>query len=239
MAIGLLGMLGLGALGVGGAAAWQSGREQDKLRDPSQMQTPTGRAPSQAAMVQEMLRRHNAGHLNLPDEQVRRLAHTAGNMGMKFEVESKPLQKFMFDAADTALFGLIPNEFRPSSIGEEIHGESWEDRMAGGLGTAGGALLSGGLLIKGGKMALGGLKGWLGKGTQATAAARANSNANMLGGGFTQPQLTQGGLLNAPVFTGYKYNVPFTGGRYGVGAQYANYQGMGPVTGGQAGFVYM
>jgi len=152
----------------------------------SQFMRPTGHAATSLQSVQELLRRHNNGELDLPDEQVRQLSNTAAALGMKFEAESKPVRKFLFDGADTALFGLLPNEWRPYSIGQETHGESWIDRQAGNLGTIGGGLATGGLLLKGGKKALGGIKGWFSKGTQATAAQRAYANS--------QP----GGLLNMP-----------------------------------------
>ena len=152
----------------------------------SQFMRPTGHAATSLQSVQELLRRHNNGELDLPDEQVRQLSNTAAALGMKFEAESKPVRKFLFDGADTALFGLLPNEWRPYSIGQEIHGESWIDRQSGTLGQIGGGLATGGLLLKGGKKALGGIKGWFSKGTQATAAQRAYTNS--------QP----GGLLNMP-----------------------------------------
>ena len=93
----------------------------------------------------------------------------------------------LFDLSDTALFGLLPNEWRPRSIGEEIHGEPLLDRTFGNVGTLGGSLLGGALVLKGGKMALGGLKGWMGKSSAASNAGRAWQNA--------QP----GGLLNMPM----------------------------------------
>lgn len=235
MAIGLLGLAAAGgaALGLGGSMIsdrWS----KDKYRSPDQMQEPSIYAPSQMQALQELLRRHNAGEINLPDEQVKQLAQMAADTGMEFNPESKPLRKFMFDFADTALFGLLPNEWRPASIGQELHGESFADRTAGSIGSLGGGFASGAAVLKGGKMALGGIKGWMGKGTAAQGAARSVENAknymaNTTAGQYvTNPgvsglsvvdrfrnpgvnffntsggALNNGGLLGMPVFSGYR-----------------------------------
>ena len=47
-------------------------------------------------------------------------------------------RKGLFDLVDTALFGLVPNKWRPKSIGEDYFGESRADRIAGTLGTIAG-----------------------------------------------------------------------------------------------------
>ena len=198
MALGLLALAGGTALG-GAALASRS--------TPDKMQEPTGYGANQMQIVQELLRRHNSGELDLPDEQVKQLSQLAANLGMKFEAESKPFKKLMFDAADTALFGLIPDEFSPHSIGQELHGESWVDRTAGTLGTVGGLVASGGLLLKGGKMALGGIKGWMGKGSAAANAQRSWANSQP-GGLMNMFKLTPGsqqtgGLLGAPSMAGF------------------------------------
>ena len=134
----------------------------------------------------------------------------AAHTGMEFRPESKPFKKFMFDFADSATFGLIPNEFRPSSIGEDLHGESWGDRTAGSIGRLGGGFASGGLILKGGKMALGGIKGWASKGTTAEAASRSNQYTNMFAGSGNVNFGPNPGLLGMPnIATGFqKYN-PF------------------------------
>tara|TARA_Y100001938_G_C8065498_1_gene419936 strand:+ start:341 stop:1036 length:696 start_codon:yes stop_codon:yes gene_type:complete len=218
MAIGLLGLAAGGAaLGLGGSMIsdrWS----KDKYRSPDQMQDASIYAPSKTQALQELLRRHNAGQIDLPDEQVKQLAQMAADTGMKFNPESKPLSKFMFDFADTALFGLLPNEWRPASIGQELHGESFADRTAGSIGSLGGGFASGAAVLKGGKMALGGIKGWMGKGTAAQNAARANSNASF----FTDTGNV--GLLGMPnIATGFqKYNpfranVQYTEGLYPAG----------------------
>ena len=205
MAIGLLALAGAGLLG-GGLAMSKIGSEAEKQKwkDPDQRIAVSGRRPSQRNMLQEQLRRHNAGELELPDQQIKDLSVMAAQQGMQFNPEAQPIKKFLFDAADSALFGLLPNEFRPSSIGEDLHGESYWDRQAGTLGKVTGGIAGGGLVLKGGKMALGGIKGWMGKGTAAQNAARANEGAQFYMSGVNP------GLLGMPnVATGFqKYN-PF------------------------------
>lgn len=205
MAIGLLGLAGIAGAGLGGGALINSATKTN-YSDPSQMQAPTGKAANKMQLLQELIRRHNAGELDLPNEQVRALSKMAAQHGMKFEVESKPVRKLLFDAADTALFGLLPNEWRPHSIGQELHGESLADRTAGTLGSVGGGLLAGGLILKGGKMALGGIKGWAGKGSAATNAQRSYMNA--------QP----GGILNqTPLLTANTAGLATSYGPFGPG----------------------
>ena len=225
MAIGLLGMLALGGAGVaGGYGMHQRMKEENKWQSPDQMQKPTGYAANQMQQIQELLRRHNAGELNLPDEQVKQLSQMAANFGMEFKVESKPLQKFMFDAADTALFGLLPNEWRPASIGEEIHGESWTDRTAGTLGQVGGMFAGGGLLMKGGGKLLGGLKGWFGKGNAAAGAQRSWNFSQP--GGLLNPG--NAGLLGMPsVSKWWQRSTPQTTGLYPQGGGYMGASGPG------------
>ena len=177
MALGLLALAGLGIAGATGAVAAGDYLSKPDYSDPDRMDKPTGYAASQATMIQELIRRHNAGELNLPPHRVEQLSQAAAQLGIKFEVESKPFRKFLFDAADSLTLGLIPNEWRPKSIGEDLHGETLTDRWFGGLGTVGGGFAGGGLLLKGGAKALGGIKGWASKGTAAQGAARSVSNA--------------------------------------------------------------
>ena len=204
MAIGLLALAGAGLAGAGlGAAKLSEWSEQNKWQSSDQMQDPSAYAPSKQSALQELLRRHNAGELDLPDEQIRQLSEMAANTGMKFVAEQKPISKFMFDFADTALFGLLPNEWRPHSIGQELHGEGFADRTASTIGSLGGSFAGGGLILKGGKMALGGLKGWMGKGSAAQGAARSNAHANFY-------QNPNPGLLGMPnIATGFQRYNPF------------------------------
>ena len=90
--------------------------------------------------VLELVKRHNDGILDLPDDKLKVVAQKAFEYGIPFDVESKPISKGLFDLADTAMFGLIPNEWRPESIGQEQFGETRMDRYAGNIGSLGGFL---------------------------------------------------------------------------------------------------
>ena len=100
--------------------------------------------------VKELVRRYNAGELSdVSEKDLEQIAILAAQFGIEFDVESKPIRKGLFDLADTATFGLLPNEWRPHSIGQEWHGESGIDKFAGGLGTVGGGLALGAGVLKG------------------------------------------------------------------------------------------
>jgi len=86
-------------------------------------------------IIMEALRRHNSGEMKLSDVDAEKLAMQAKAMGERFKVESKPLSKGAFDFADMATFGLLPDEWRPTSQGQNIFGESAIDRVAGGVGS--------------------------------------------------------------------------------------------------------
>ena len=98
------------------------------------------------------------------DKQLEKLAKYAKHWGLtdKFQVESKPIRKGAFDLLDMPMFGLLPNEWRPYSPGQDIIGESTADRIAGGIGTIGGLGLGIGAGIKGAQ--------WLMKAGPAKAA---------------------------------------------------------------------
>ena len=93
--------------------------------------------------VRELVRRYNADEIDLTDDEANQLAEKAYSYGLEFKVKSKPLSKGLFDLADTASFGLVPNKWRPGSPGQELYGESGIDKFAGGVGTLGG--LAGGI----------------------------------------------------------------------------------------------
>lgn len=88
--------------------------------------------------VQELLRRYNAGTIKLDAERADKLAQLAAQHGMEFDVASKPIRKGLFDFADMASLGMLPNKWRPESIGEKYHGESGIDKFAGGFGSLAG-----------------------------------------------------------------------------------------------------
>ena len=128
--------------------------------------------------LEELVDRFNRGDLDyLPTKDKEQIAMLAAQHGMDFDVESKPLRKGLFDMVDTALFGMVPNKWRPKSIGEDYFGESRADRIAGTLGTVvgiGGGLIGGlkGAAALGPKMASGlgtastGVKGYAARGAQ-------------------------------------------------------------------------
>lgn len=105
---------------------------------------------SQSKAVAELVRRYNKGDLDyLPEKQKEQIAMLAAQMGLNFNVKSKPIRKGLFDLADTALLGLVPNSLRPYSVGEEYFGESKADKFSGTLGMLGGAIVPIGLAYKG------------------------------------------------------------------------------------------
>jgi hypothetical protein len=97
----------------------------------------------------ELLKRYNRGEVRLSDKQAQALAELAFASKMNFKTKSKPIRKGLFDLVDTAAFGLVPNSWRPHSIGQELHGESGIDRIAGGLGTIAGIPLGMAGVLKG------------------------------------------------------------------------------------------
>ncbi len=89
--------------------------------------------------LKDLVDRFNKGELDyLPTKKKEQIAMLAAQHGMDFDVESKPVRKGLFDLVDTALFGLVPNKWRPKSVGEDYFGESRADRIAGTLGTVAG-----------------------------------------------------------------------------------------------------
>ena len=111
--------------------------------------------------LKDLVDRFNKGELDyLPTKKKEQIAMLAAQHGMDFDVKSKPIRNGLFDLVDTALFGLVPNKWRPKSIGEDYFGESRADRIAGTLGTVvgiGGGLIGGlkGAAALGPKMASG------------------------------------------------------------------------------------
>ena len=117
---------------------------------------------NQYDITKELLLRYNRGDSDarkLTDEDKELLSLSAAQIGEKFKVEGKPLRKGAFDLVDMGLFGLVPDEWRPRSIGQELHGESQADRAAGTIGTAAGMFTGGALAVKGAQKVAQGLKG--------------------------------------------------------------------------------
>ena len=110
------------------------------------------RMASEKDAVIELVRRWNEGNLDITDERANKLAEKAYNYGIDFDPSSRPISKGLFDLADTASFGLVPNSWRPESVGQEYFGESGIDKFAGGVGTVAGLFPAGAGLLKGAKM---------------------------------------------------------------------------------------
>lgn len=78
---------------------------------------------------------YNDNPKKFTDTEAKQIARVAQILGLPFQPESKALQKFFFDLADTALFGLLPEDQRPVSRGEEVFGETKGEKVAGVLGS--------------------------------------------------------------------------------------------------------
>ncbi len=105
--------------------------------------------PNEYEIIRELTNRYNTGQIHLPAEQAQRLAEMAYQYGIDFEVKRKPFRKMAFDAADMASFGMLPNEWRPRSPGQDLHGEAGWDKVFGGIGTLAGLGTGVGVGIKG------------------------------------------------------------------------------------------
>ena len=94
--------------------------------------------------IMRLLEDYNADPDAWTDEQAEKIAEVAKAYGLDFDRENKAVRKFAFDTADTALLGLVPNEWRPESRGERTYGETGLDKFAGGAGTLAGIAGGGG-----------------------------------------------------------------------------------------------
>ena len=120
--------------------------------------------------ARELVDRYNEDPRSFTDQEAEQIASVAASTGLDFRRESKPFSKAGFDFADIATFGLIPNDWRPTSRGESVYGETMPDKISGGIGSLGGlfgAVGTGIGLFRGGKAAYGALRG----GGGGTAAA--------------------------------------------------------------------
>ena len=136
--------------------------------------------------INEMLRRYNSGELDLTDEEAELLAMNAQRLGSEFKSRSKPLRKGAFDFMDMAAFGLLPNQWRPTSQAQDITGETGLDKFAGGVGSVAGLATGIGGAVKGLGMAgkaitaKGGIKSAVATAKEAQAVKRANAYAKSL-----------------------------------------------------------
>ena len=127
-------------------------------------------------------------------EQGDQIAMLAFESGIPFRPETKKLAKFGFDMADTALFGMLPNQWRPRRDGEDLYGESEGEQIAGGAGSLLGLIPAGlgaGALAKGGFRAVKNLfKKKAGGGSGGAVAQNANQHVAQLPQGSSLLQLS-------------------------------------------------
>ena len=112
-------------------------------------------------LVYDLIQQYNSNPSKYTDAEAETIATLANAMGTDFRRESKAWSKGLFDFADTATFGLLPNEWRPISRGESVYGETGGESFASGVGTLGGLGLSGALIAKGVGAATKGARGIL------------------------------------------------------------------------------
>ena len=125
-------------------------------------------------LVYELIMDYNDNPQRYNDEEAETIATLANAMGTDFRRESKALSKGLFDLVDTAAFGMVPNEWRPRSAGQDIYGETGWDKFAGGVGTVAGLATGVGGAIKGATALKGSMSGG---GKIATAVANAKKSA--------------------------------------------------------------
>ena len=142
----------------------------------------------QFKIAEELTNRFNSGDLDyLPKKDLEKIAMLAAQHGTDFKPRSKPFRKGLFDFVDTALFGMVPNKWRPTTVGEEYFGESAKDKLAGGIGTVAGLPVFGAGLYKGAQLA--------GKSARNLwGMARGGAK----GGGGTSGPINKIGSLNQP-----------------------------------------
>ena len=150
-------------------------------------------------LAKSLVDKYNKGNYSwIKDDDKEMIASIAAQHKLDFKAPSKPIRKALFDFADMATFGLLPNEWRPTSIGEEYGFESGIDKFAGGIGSLGGLLNPYGgprLLMKGAGKAGGGIRNWWNRsrgGGVSYEGASAGNKIALLNRGRDIPLLTQG-----------------------------------------------
>ena len=116
-------------------------------------------ALTQRGNTRELIGRYNQSPSRYTDEEQRNLLQLALHYGMAYKPESKPISKGLYNFANTASFGLVPESWRPHSIGQDYYGESGIDKFAGGAGLVGGLIAAPFALMKGAKAGYAGMKG--------------------------------------------------------------------------------
>jgi len=95
------------------------------------------------ADVIRLLHDYNSNPKAYNDDDADIIANLAKSYGVGFKRSGKAGQKFLFELADTALLGMIPNEWRPEARGDKYFGETGLDRVASAGGMIGGAFAGG------------------------------------------------------------------------------------------------
>lgn len=152
--------------------------------------------------IYELIMDYNSNPQRYNDEEAEVVATLANSMGQPFQRESKALSKGLFDLLDTTTFGLVPDDWRPTSRGESVYGETGLEKFASGLGTLGGVGLGIGGAYKGarglfnvGKKAFNNVKSRMG-GSGGGAVSNVKDRVLSLGSGQGSPlQLGQGSPL--------------------------------------------
>lgn len=90
---------------------------------------------NQLEQARNLIYDYNLNPKDYTDSEAEKIAAIAARLGLPFRPESKKLQKFFFDLADNLAFGAIPNQMRPKSRGQDIYGETFGERVAGGAGS--------------------------------------------------------------------------------------------------------
>jgi len=100
-------------------------------------------------LIIDLIENYNANPQRYTDEEAEFIAQLSNQVGRYFNRDSKPISKALFDLADTATFGLLPNELRPVSRGESVYGQTFSEDVGGLLGMLGGGALGGAGAVRG------------------------------------------------------------------------------------------
>ena len=126
--------------------------------------------------ARELVDRYNEDPRKFTDQEAEQVASIAGSTRLEFKRESRPFSKAAFDFADISTFGLMPNEWRPTSRGESVYGETMADKVFGGVGSVGGLFGAAGVgsqAFRGGKAAWNRFRGGGGAATGGGGGAAA------------------------------------------------------------------
>jgi|TARA_R100001530_G_scaffold125542_1_gene94118 hypothetical protein len=86
-------------------------------------------------VIVNLIHEYNLNPQRYSDEEAEVIATLARAIGVDFRRESKAGRKGLFDLIDTAALGMVPNEWRPTSRGESVFGETGMEKFTGGAGS--------------------------------------------------------------------------------------------------------